>query len=284
MTSQKNQKSPIKNIMIYFLLFLLGDLLNSLFFDMIFSIYTPPYDDMYAILRTLGCIVFTCIFFWIYTEKILHMKMKDFGITFGVKKWGVILSVILPVFVIVVYLTIGDIYVRALPVDKIIMTLFASMLISLKAGILEEMLFRGFIMKLMEQKWRKSVAILMPSFIFSLLHIPSMETFSIGGLLLLLISGTLVGVMFSLVTYKGKSIGNSVLIHTLWNFAMVTSVLHITTEQAAYGKPIISIFIPNDNILLTGAGFGVEASIVAIEGYALVCLLVKLRPSICRHR
>lgn len=64
--------------------------------------------------------------------------------------------------------------------------------------------------------------------------------------------------------------------HSVWNFVMVTSILHITTAQGAYGKPFIQIVIPSDNILLTGAGFGAEASLVAIIGYLLVCVAVIL--------
>ena len=58
---------------------------------------------------------------------------------------------------------------------------------------------------------------------------------------------------------------------------MVTDILHITTMQGAYGEPIFSIIIPSDSVLVTGAGFGVEASIIAIIGYLLVCGATTLR-------
>lgn len=32
-----------------------------------------------------------------------------------------------------------------------------------------------------------------------------------------------------------------------------------------------SVIITSDNVFLTGAGFGIEASIIAIIGYILVC-------------
>ena len=93
---------------------------------------------------------------------------------------------------------------------------------------------------------------------------------------MLIIGGTLVGAMFSVITYKGNSIANSAIIHSAWNFAIVTDVLHITTEQGQYHNPIFSIIIPDSSALLTGAGFGVEVSIIAIIGYAFI-LLVLLR-------
>ena len=139
------------------------------------------------------------------------------------------------------------------------------------------MLFRGYILKLLELKWGKPIAVLLPSFLFSFMHIPSMNEFSVVGILLLVISGTLVGVMFSLITYKGNSISNSSLLHAVWNFVFVTDIIHITTAQGVYGEPIFSIIIPSDHVLVTGSGFGVEASIIAIIGYSFVCGTVILR-------
>ena len=93
------------------------------------------------------------------------------------------------------------------------------------------------------------------------------------GVVLLIVSGTLVGMMFSLAAYAGKSVANSMLLHGIWNFVMITDILHITTKEGIYGEPLFLMIISSDNMLLTGAGFGMEASIIAIAGYALVCIL-----------
>lgn len=270
-------QKTLKNIVLYFLLFLAGDFINSLVWDLFFSVVELPYRELYSVLRMSGQLFFTCLFFWIYTVKVLHLKMRSFGISFDIKPWGVLFSVLLPAFVVLAFLLIGNGYVNSFAVSDAILIVISSILTALKAGIIEEMLFRGFIMKLLENRWNKFVAIFAPSFLFSLLHIPSMETFSVAGVMLLIISGTLVGIMFSLITYKGNSIANSAMIHTVWNFVMVTGILHITTKKGYYGNPIFSIIIPFDNVLLTGAGFGVEASIIAIVGYACICAVVLWR-------
>lgn len=269
-------QKTLKNIVLYFLLFLAGDFINSLVWDLFFSVVELPYRELYSVLRMSGQLFFTCLFFWIYTVKVLHLKMRSFGISFDIKPWGVLFSVLLPAFVVLAFLLIGNGYVNSFAVSDAILIVISSILTALKAGIIEEMLFRGFIMKLLENRWNKFVAIFAPSFLFSLLHIPSMETFSVAGVMLLIVSGTLVGIMFSLVAYKGNSISNSAIIHTVWNLVMVTGILHITTEQGDYGNPIFSIIIPFDNALLTGAGFGAEASIIAIVGYACICAVVLL--------
>lgn len=68
------------------------------------------------------------------------------------------------------------------PLVKSLFIVIATLFMAIKAGILEEMLFGEYIMRLLENKWNKYIAILLPAFLFSLLHILSMETFSIAGL------------------------------------------------------------------------------------------------------
>ncbi len=262
------------SIVAFFLLFLSGDLLNSILFDLLFSLFKFQNSGSYVFLRMLGCTLITSFLFWLYTNKVLHLKMKDFKVTWKVQSWGIILSALLPAFVVTVFLFIGKVETHMYTPGEIIFIVIASMMTALKAGILEEMLFRGFIMTLLEHRWNQYVAILAPSLLFGLAHIPSMEYFSAEGILLLVVSGTLVGVMFSLATYKGTSIMNGVLMHAVWNFTMVTDILHITTIEGSYGDPICSVIIPADNIWLTGGGFGVEASLIAVIGYSLVCALL----------
>ena len=269
-------QKTLKNIVLYFLLFLAGDFINSLVFDLFFSAVELPYRELYSILRMSGQLFFTCLFFWIYTVKVLRLKMRSFGISFEIKPWGVLFSLLLPASVILAFLFIGQSSTNSFAVNETILIVISSILTALKAGIIEEMLFRGFIMKLLENRWNKFAAIFVPSFMFSLFHIPSMETFSIAGVVLLTVSGTLAGIMFSLAAYKGNSIANSAIIHAVWNLVMVTDILHITTAQGYYGNPIFSIIIPSDQLLLTGGGFGVEASIIAIVGYACICAIVLL--------
>lgn len=273
METQFSTGKTIRHIIIYILLFLAGDLFSGLLFDLLFLFVKLPIRGLYYIPRALGCLILTYILFWLYTTKVLHLKMRDFGITFSIKKWGIILAIFLPAFVVIGFLLIGKAAVDELTFDKIFIIISYSLIMALRAGILEEILFRGYIMKLLESRWNKYVAILFPSILFSLSHIPSMETISVAGVVLLVISGTLVGVMFSLVAYKGESVSNSIVIHSVWNFVMVTDILRITTEEGTYGGSIFSITIPSDNILLTGGGFGVEASIVAIIGYLFVCCI-----------
>lgn len=128
-------------------------------------------------------------------------------------------------------------------------------------------------MTLLEKKWGKVVAIIAPSIFFSILHLPSMEKITVGSVILLLISGTLVGTMFSLLTLKSGSVMNSVIVHSLWNFFIITDLCKITPFAEDEISSIFSIVMGGNNILYCGGEFGVEASAIACFGYAVVCVL-----------
>ena len=78
----------IGHIVAYILLFLAGDLLNSLVFDLLFLIVELPIQGLYSVLRMLGCLIFTYLLFWLYTIKILHFKMENFRITLLPRLWN----------------------------------------------------------------------------------------------------------------------------------------------------------------------------------------------------
>ena len=68
---------------------------------------------------------------------------------------GLLYAVILPFFVIICYFIIGDSTMTALNTGEIIAAVIYSAIAALKAGVLEEMLFRGYILKLLEVKQGK---------------------------------------------------------------------------------------------------------------------------------
>ena len=269
------KKKAIFSVVIYFLLFFGADSFNVLFWNLVFKYFFLSQSRYFLrSLCTVGEIAFTLLFFWLYTSKVLHLKMSFFRINKNIRLWGVLIAFILPSYVVFSYYLYGKHESVLFSTTESVLMFIFSLITAFKAGILEEMLFRGFIMKILETKWNKVVAVLAPSILFSLCHIPSMSSFSVIGAILLLIGGMLVSVMFSMITYKGDSIANSAIIHAIWNLFIVTDVLEIATEQDRYGKTLFSIIIPEKNILMTGGEFGVEVSIIAIIGYAVVCALI----------
>lgn len=61
--SSFSAKRVVLNVVIYFLLFLAGDLINSLIWDFIFSNTGPLRSEVYSIARMSGQLLLTCLFF-----------------------------------------------------------------------------------------------------------------------------------------------------------------------------------------------------------------------------
>ena len=139
-------------------------------------------------------------------------------------------------------------------------------------GIMEEMAFRGFTMKLIENRWGKKVAILAPSLLFGILHM--MGGMQLTDMILLLIAGTSVGVMFSMITYASHNIWNAAIIHVMWN-TIIGGLINISTEKT--NEALFHFKLESSNIILTGGKFGAESSLPAITCYLMVALLAYLK-------
>lgn len=258
-----------------FLIMLLGDLVSSLALDFTFSAINA-YDLpkwSYSAIRAVACIFVTYALLYLYIKKILKSTMTDFRIEkFSIKPVYVLCAFGMPLFVILCLISTGGRFVDNQHGSEGIFGITMIALFSaLKAGIIEELIFRGYIMKFLESKWNKVVAILLPSFIFGMLHITSMSEFNLGSVLLLLCAGTSVGIMFSFVTYENGSIWASALIHIVWNMAMIGGIFEISAISDT--NVAFSFVLDSQNSFLTGGGFGVEASVFAIVAYVGVSLL-----------
>ena len=255
---------------------LLADLASSLFFDVLFT-YVLTYQFpqwIYTALRSAGDILAMYGFLLLYVRKALHMTLSDFRISrFRIKPLYILCAFILPVFVVLCLmatggeLTIND-YSSGEILSRVVIAVFGA---GLKAAITEEMIFRGYIMKLLESKWNKALAALLPSFVFGALHILNLSEFNFVSLILLLCAGTGVGIMFSLITYANQSIWASTLVHAVWNIIMIGGILDISPKQSS--DAITSFVLSSKNVLVTGGDFGVEASLFAVIGYIGVILL-----------
>ncbi|MGT2800175.1 CPBP family intramembrane glutamic endopeptidase [Streptococcus marmotae] len=129
----------------------------------------------------------------------------------------------------------------------------------------EELVFRGFLQKLFQDRFGLGVACLIPSFIFATLHLFNgkldlIETF------LLLVAGTSVGTMFALIRIESHSLLNSWILHVAWN--SMTSLIAIGTINNP--ETIATLILPSSTPLLTGGQYGVDITLPAMLGYLLV--------------
>lgn len=140
----------------------------------------------------------------------------------------------------------------------------------LATGIMEELVFRGIMMTELKKRYGSVLAIWAPSIVFASLHVIGRQL-SWLSILLLLVAGTAVGVMFSLITLESRSVWNSALVHGVWNSIIIGGIIHIGTKNDA--QAWFNYLLHTKNLLLTGGDFGIEASFIAILGYLAVSLL-----------
>lgn len=274
MSEKFSTKKTILLIVVSFVLYLVGALLSSLFMDFVFKFITFENKTVYEIFRHISDFAFVFLLLWLCIYKIFHLKFEDFGINLHFKWWSLVIAVLLPAYMVIVYLIAGKLTVNEHATAEKVFLILNSLTLGLQSGFLEEILFRGIFMKSLENRWNKTVAIWAPSLFFSLVHIPGMSSFSVLGILVLIVAGTMVGVMFSMAAYRGNSIANSAIIHAVWNFILIAYVFDIYPVTGKSVKSIFSISLPTNNIFITGAEFGIEASIFAILAYVVVSLIL----------
>ncbi len=149
-------------------------------------------------------------------------------------------------------------------------------LVGLAVGTVEEAVFRGVIMKALEMRWGKGVAVVVPSVLFAVAHVLN-GGLSVTSFLQLLLAGSVVGVLFSLVTYESGSIWPAAFMHSIWNIFMASGILNVGEE--AMENCIFNYVLETKSPLITGGEFGAEASVVSIGAYlifiALAAVLLK---------
>lgn len=213
------------------------------------------------------------IMVWLFCTKYLKEELAAFLIPKCriQVKWAVA-AVLLPVLVSMVYLFLPGSFVSN-PLDtgtKLALVTRGIFIAGLGAGIVEELLFRGLLMNVVIQKFGRAVGIFAPSVLFASLHIIGMN-FSLLSCLQVMVAGTLVGIMFSLIALEGHSVWNSAIVHAVWNMIIIGGGLTIGTEVNEYA--VSSYVLETRAFLLTGGEFGIESSVVAIIGYLAVSLV-----------
>lgn len=214
---------------------------------------------------------------WLVCGKLLKLPMKECRITgFRLKPVWIITAFMMPIITsAILLLTDGHWENNTLePAQVCAVTVQAVFYYGLGAGIVEEMVFRGVIMSALEYRFHKIAAVAAPSILFGALHIIGNDLDFLSAVQLL-IAGSVVGILFSLVTYESGSIWNSALIHGIWNAIIMCGILHI--GDTADAQAVYNYVLESKSFLITGGDFGIEASAVSVSAYTVFILLAVKR-------
>lgn len=219
-------------------------------------------------------LVFAYLLLKLFSDKMLKTDIKIMGMPkFSIKLRWILVGIILPVVVKGIYIVLfsGEFVSSGMSSKQMFSTLSAGIVFTgIAAGFVEEMVFRGIILNLLERRWNTKVAILIPSILFGALHIIGMN-FSILSCLLVLVAGTMVGIMFSLISIEGGSVWNSGIVHAIWNIIIIGGGLCISEKVDEYS--VLTYVLNTKSFAFTGGEFGIESSVIALIGYCVVALM-----------
>ena len=134
----------------------------------------------------------------------------------------------------------------------------------LVAATLEEIVFRAVLFVALERRWGTVNALWLQSLLFSVLHIANLEdTVTTVDLIVTVVSGTLIGVFWTLLFIYTRNVWVVAANHAAWNFAVVLTGLPLSgLRDWQVQAPLESISHgPN---WLTGGSVGPEDSVLTI--------------------
>jgi len=209
-------------------------------------------------------------------HRIIKHPLKDLGITTcKLSPFWCICAILMPGLVVLGFLFVpGHWENPAMNFAQLAKALTGAVLFSgFAVGFVEEAVFRGVIMRVLEMRWNKWIAIIVPSVSFGVLHVIGTRM-DLVSFLQLVIAGSAVGILFSLVTYESGNIWSSVFIHSVWNMCMGTGILYIGHEISE--NSIFNYVFDTNSFLISGGDFGVEASCISIVVYFVFIVLAAI--------
>ena len=149
----------------------------------------------------------TFVLFWLFAHYVVKKPLSFFLIrkpTKEILKW-IDIGFVLPLSVILIYLIFGKIellgHADPLSTSVIIYLVVATISMALLGGIIEEVLFRGYMFRILEEKWNTTIAILGPAMLFGSIHLLMIGSIDLVNVILVVIPITLVGVMLGLIVH-----------------------------------------------------------------------------------
>lgn len=129
--------------------------------------------------------------------------------------------------------------------------------ISIASGFSEEIIFRGWFFRLVEQWLGTWIALMLSAALFGALHLVNPHATLLAGAAIALEAGIMLAAIYLITRRLWAAIG----VHAAWNFA----------QGGIYGVPVSGgamdgVLVPriSGSVLLTGGRFGAEASLPAL--------------------
>jgi hypothetical protein len=146
-----------------------------------------------------------------------------------------------------------------------ISTLIIPFTVAFTVAILEEILLRGIVFRITEEKWGSTIALIISGVIFAGLHLVNPHVTLVSILCI-----TVVGVLLAAAYMYYRNLWVPIAIHFAWNFTQ-NGIFGAITSGNEKTSSLLTTQITGPEIL-TGGQFGPEGSIQAL----LLCLIAAI--------
>ncbi|ALF21697.1 CPBP family intramembrane metalloprotease [Fusobacterium animalis] len=255
------EKNKFKLLLIPILVVTFIIVLNQILILILMPIFNDSLEEIFSFSGTSNLVDEAfCLFLSIFLmTKISKLKIEQLGFTkdnivFSYLKGALFGTLqIFTVFFIIFGLKAIDVYYVG---NISILLLIKVFIIFIFQALLEEILFRGYLMPFFSKVIGIKFTIILLSFLFTCIHLfnPNLDIIGLANVFL-------AGVTFSLIYYYTGNLWLVGAMHTLWNFILGFIVGSQISGIITYNSVFFSIPVENKD-LISGGVFGFEASIV----------------------
>ena len=232
--------------------------------------------DFRNLIKGIVASVAVIIAYKLFYRKIENREVTEISVK-GIAKnltFGIIVGLALQsLTVLVIYLNNGFKIVSINPVSFIIIPIT----VAFTVAIFEEILIRGIIFRIIEEKLGSYIALIISAIIFGGLHLINPSSSLISATCVAVEGGLLLGAAY----IYSRSLWLPIAIHFAWNF-MQSGILGAITSGNEKTNSLLTTQISGANII-TGGEFGPEGTIQAIL-FCLIAAIVLMYLNVKRNK
>lgn len=141
------------------------------------------------------------------------------------------------------------------------------------AATLEELLYRCLLFRVLERAWGTGLALGLQTLVFAVGHIENVEHGGVGDVTVMLVSVSVLGLLWAGVFVLTRNLWVAVANHAAWNFTILLSGVPLSgIEDWRALAPLESRYAGPD--WLTGGMFGPEGSLLVIVAVSVAVVLL----------
>lgn len=227
--------------------------------------------DMISVSIAMGALAF--MFYIGFVRFVENREPSELALAPMAREWsiGALIGVGLYTSCVLVLMALGFYRVDGLNPTAFLLTAIA---MAISSGIFEELIFRGALLRVLEEIFGGWIALAASSLVFGLIHLLNPAATILGALFISVEAGLLLGAAYMLTRRLWISIG----FHMAWNYTQ-SGIFSGVVSGGESDPGLIKATVAGPAVL-TGGSFGMEASMIAfvlctLSGAAMLIMAVR---------